>query len=132
MDSIIGNPTKTVLAKQMQKKATPLRDFSMRSSRGVMRLMTVITANMAKNTRMSQPTSASERPMSAEATESKMVNTSRTLSTTLLAERVNSSPVRPILVQKKPTAIMNTSMPICVSTGAMSKANHSFARPGAP
>ena len=62
--------------------------------------------------------------MSAEVTESSIVNTSRTFSTTFEPERVNSGPVTPILVQKKPTAIIKTSIPIWVNTGVISICNH--------
>ncbi len=58
------------------------------------------------------PTSASDSSNSADATELSIVNTSSTLSTTFEPERVNSGPVTPIFVQKKPTAIINTSIPI--------------------
>ena len=46
------------------------------------------------------------------------------MSTTLEPERVNSGPVTPILVHREPTAMMNTSMPICVRTGVISICNH--------
>ena len=79
---------------------------------------------MAKYAARSMPTSASESSMSALVTLSSMVKTSSTFSTTLEPERVNSGPVTPIFVQKKPTAMINTSMPICVSTGAISICKH--------
>ena len=64
--------------------------------------------------------------MSAEVTESSMVKTSRTFMTTFEPERVNSGPVTPSFVHRKPTAMMKTRMPIWVSTGVMSKLNTSI------
>ena len=65
--------------------------------------------------------SARESSISALVTELSMVNTSSTFNTIFDPERVNSGPATPSFAQAKPTAMMNTRMPIWVNTGVMSK-----------
>ena len=124
MDSITGKPTNTVFENAMAKAAMPRLSVLARMSFAVSRPRAAEINTSAKNAAKSRPTSASDSSMSAEVTESSIVNTSRTFSTTFEPERVNSGPVTPIFVQKKPTAIIKTSIPIWVNTGVISICNH--------